>query len=261
MILKDSKPLRLVLAVAGSGMLLVGVVTAVAQSRRVGGGEPVAANVAYDGRFTFVRLRYAPAAGGYYFQRTPPWSHDYPAAERHFMKILNEISYLAPHLEESNIMALDDPELFKYPLAYMCEPGFWTMTDKEAASFRAYLEKGGFVIFDDFRRRDWDNFDVQMKRVLPQARFVQLDASNPIFHAFFEIDSLDIIPQFYDRGNPMFYGIFEDNDPAKRLMVMVNYNTDVSEFWEWSDTGIKPIDESNEAYKLGVNYLIYGLTH
>ena len=225
------------------------------------GGAPIEPNARYDGRFTFVRLRYGPPIP--FQSQRAAWSHDYPTGERHFMKILNEISYLAPHTEESNIVALDDPELFKFPLAYMAEPGRWVMTDKEAANFRAYLLKGGFVIFDDFRGGyDWSNFEGQMRRVLPEGQFMDLDASSPIFHSFFEINSLDIVPQFYDRGVvPVFRGIFEGNDPQKRMMVMVNYNTDISEYWEWSDTGFKPIDESNEAYKLGVNYVVYGMTH
>src|SRR5207253_7565910 len=136
-------------------------------------------NIPYDGKFTFVRLRYGPPTE--YVSQRIPWSHDYPAGEQHFMKILNEITYLAPHTDETNILSLDDPELFKYPVAYMCEPGFWTMTEQEAATFRAYLRKGGFVIFDDFseRRGGWGNFETQMLRVLPAARFVDLDAPDP----------------------------------------------------------------------------------
>ena len=76
-----------------------------------------------------------------------------------------------------------------------------------------------------------------MKRVLPEGRFVDLDASHPIFHSFFEINRLDIIPQAYIAGTPMFRGLFEDNDPRKRLQMIVNYNTDVSQFWEWSGHG------------------------
>ena len=250
----------LVLGVIAVVVIAAAAATSFAQ-RGLGGGSgaPIEPNAKYDGRFTFVRLRYGPPIP--YQSQRAAWSHDYPSGERHFMKILNEISYLAPHTDESNILALDDPELFKYPLAYMCEPGRWVMTDKEAVSFRAYLLKGGFVIFDDFRGYDWNNFDEQMHRVLPEAQFVELDAASPLFHSFFEINDLNIVPQYYDRGKPAFLGIFEDNDPKKRLMVMVNYNTDISEYWEWSDTGFKPIDESNEAYKLGVNYIMYGMTH
>jgi hypothetical protein len=189
------------------------------------------------------------------------WSHDYPTGEQHFMKLLNGLSYLGPRTEETNIYALDDPELFKYPLAYLCEPLAWTMTDREAVMFRAYLQKGGFLIVDDFRWYGWDNFEQQMHRVLPDARIVDLDASHPIFHSFFEIDNLSDLPNYYDLGDPIFRGIFQDNDPKKPLMVIINYNTDISEYWEWSDTGLRPLDESNEAYKLGVNYIMYGMTH
>jgi hypothetical protein len=90
---------------------------------------------------------------------------------------------------------------------------------------------------------------------------VDPEPSHPVFHSFFEIDSFDIVPQFYDEGRPIFRGVFEDNDPTKRLMVMINFNTDVSNYWEFSGIGLQPIDESNEAYKLGVNYIIYGMTH
>ena len=251
--------------VTALAVLLAGVAGALAQRRggRGGfgrfGGEEVLPNPKYDGRFTFVRLRYGPNVG--FVSQQIRWSHDYPTGERHFMKILNELSYLNAHTEETSIYALDDEELFKYPVAYLCEPGDWTMTDREAATFRAYLQKGGFLIIDDFRFQHWGNFEQQMRRILPQAQFFDLDASNPIFHSFFEINDLHIVKNYYDPGEPIFRAIYEDNDPSKRLMVMINYNTDISEFWEWSDTGFKPIDESNEAYKIGVNYVIYGMTH
>jgi hypothetical protein len=222
-------------------------------------------NVSYDGKFTFVRLRYGPPTA--YVGQSVPWSHDYPTGERHFMKIMNEVSYLSPHLDETNILAFDDPELAKYPVAYLCEPGDWVMTDGEAAAMRAYLLKGGFLIVDDFRYFAWGQFEEQMRRILPTAQFIDLEATNPIFHSFFEINSFDEIPNYYDQqynfngGRPVFRAIYQDNDPTKRMLVMINYNTDISEFWEFSDTGFKPIDESNEAYKLGVNYVMYGMTH
>jgi hypothetical protein len=250
-------------------VLMATAATAIAQrGGGFGGGgyrgrsEPIRPNAPYDGQFTFVRLRYGPPTQ--FVSQRIPWSHDYPAGEQHFMKILNELSLLHPRTDETDIIGFDDPQLFKYPVAYMAEPGFLTLTDEETTRFREYLLKGGFVIFDDFaeRRGGWYNFEAQMLRVLPGARFVDLDATHPIFHAFFEIDNLDIIPQFYDTDvRPIFRGIYEDNDPAKRLLAMVNFDTDISEFWEFSDSGLKPIDESNEAYKLGVNYIIYGLTH
>jgi hypothetical protein len=250
-------------------LILASMTTGMAQ-RRGFNSTPVpfspAPNQAYDGRFSFARLTYVSGPGGYYYRGLPAWAHGYPKAEGNLMKIMNEVSLLGRHVDEAAAVALDDPQLCKYPVAYMTEAGYWTMTDQEAAGFRAYLEKGGFVIFDDFRGDfrgggGWDNFESNMTRVIPGARFLDMDGAHPIFHAFFEIASLDIIPQDYDRGRPILRGLFEGNDPGKRLMAMVNFNTDVSNFWEFSGTGLRPIDESNEAYKLGVNYIIYGMTH
>ena len=226
-------------------------------------------NIPYDGRFTFVRISYETAPGGYWAGGRPSWSHGYPLAERNLMKIMNELSYLGAHDEEINTLALDDPALARYPIAYIIEVGWWTLTDREAAALRAYILKGGFVIVDDFKMPGWrgiegggwEPFAENMKRVLPEARFVEMQATHPIFHAFFEINALDNFPQAYNSGQPIFRGIFEDNDPNKRLQVIVNYNTDISQYWEWSGRGLRPFDQTNEAYKLGVNYLVYGLTH
>ena len=251
-------------------LVLASVATTLAQRRggfgggggRGGGGRnrraAIVPNTPYDGRFTFVRVRYGADYG--FASQGLPWSHDYPTGEEHFMKILDEVSYLNPHTAESDILAFDSPELFKYPVAYLCEPGSWVMTDQEAASLRSYLQKGGFLIVDDFRYQHWGNFETQMLRALPEARIFDLDLASQIFHSFFEVKTLDV-PQYYDPPPAIFRAIYENNDPARRIMVMINYNTDISEYWEFSDTGFKPIDESNEAYKLGVNYIIYGMTH
>lgn len=223
-------------------------------------------NVPYDARFVFARLRYSfssdPAFGlrGGGFNREPPWQHDYPRAERNLMHIVSEITTMRPYSEGGNIIDIGSPELMKFPVAYMSEPGFWSMNDQETENLRNYLRKGGFIIFDDFGGSHWQNFALQMQRVLPEGRVVRLEASHPIFHSFFEIDSLDDLHPSY-RGQPQFFGIFEDNDPGKRLMVVVNYNNDIGENWEYSDTGFVPVDISNEAYQFGVNYVVYALTH
>ena len=261
---------RVLLGVAG------GVAIAVSAFAQFGGPRGPfreRPNIAYDGQFTFVRLKYTTAPGGYWYGGWPAWGHGYPISEQNLMNIMNEVSYLNPHVEEINALTLDDPNLFKYPIPYIIEVDWWAMTDSEAAALRTYLQKGGFLIVDDFKPRrfrggyggdfgsGWEVFEAQMKRVLPGGKFVDLDASHPIFHSFFEIDRLDIIPQAYIAGRPQFKGLFEDNDPHKRLQIMVNYNTDISQFWEWSGTGLRPIDDTNEAYKLGVNYVVYGIVH
>lgn len=213
----------------------------------------------YDGRFTFVRLRFDAAGPGMGY--TPPWAHDYPRAERNLMRILEFATLLAPRTDGGNIFAADDPELTKYPLAYMCEPGFWTQSDEQAAALRAWLLKGGFLIVDDFRGGDIYNFEREIQRVLPGAQLIELEVSHPIFNSFFTIEALDLAPPTYRRFTPAYYGIFEDNDPMGRLLAVVNYNNDIGDYWEFSDTGWLPVDVSNEAYKLGVNYIMYAMTH
>ena len=243
---------------------------ALAQRRYFGreGRDPEVHSAPYDGRFTFARLKYTTAPGGYWYQGMPSWAHGYPLSEDNLMRIMNEVTTLAARTDAFNVFALDDPALSKYPFAYITEAGWWTMTDQEAAAFRAYLQKGGFVVFDDFKLAGtfglgggWEPFEKNMQRLLPGVKFFDMQPSHPIFHSFFEIDSLDDFPQAYNFGTPVFRGVFEDNDPTKRLLAIVNYNTDISQYWEWSGRGLRPFDETNEAYKLGVNYVIYALTH
>jgi hypothetical protein len=221
-----------------------------------------AGNTPYDGRFTFARIMYR--GGG----RGAGWAHDYPRAESHFMRIMRSITTIRPFLESgpiigSNLLALDDPELMKYPVSYLSEPGGWFPNDKEAEGLRNYLLKGGFVIFDDFdggsMDRDWYQFVEQMRRVMPRHKLVEVPKSHPIFDSFFKIDT-DKLVSYGSGGTPQYWGIYQDNDPKKRLMVIVNFNQDMGDYWEWSDRGFN-VAPTNEAYKLGVNYIIYALTH
>lgn len=224
---------------------------------RVSEPEP---NAVYDGRFTFARIMYDVGFGNtIMIGQQIPWSHDYPTGERNFTQMLKELSTVRARNTESVILALNDPELFKYPVAYMAEPGYWRPNDAEVAALRAYLLKGGFFIFDDMQARQWQNLEGQMRRVLPDARWVVLTAEHPIFDSFYRISSLEDLPGAYD-GETRYMGIFENNDPSKRLMVIANHNNDISEFWEWAATGYFPIDLSNEAFKLGINYIVYALT-
>lgn len=257
-------------ALAGSVMLGVGSADAPVSAS----GTPLAAaeaaaqagNTPYDGRFTFVRIRFGGrglTSGSFRGRgRQPGWAHDFPRAERNFMNIIRETTLIRPYMDGGNIFDTDDPELTRFPLAYISEPGGWFPTDEEILGLQNYLLKGGFMIADDFRGGDWYNFDAQMKKVIPGSQFVQLDETHPIFDSFFRIESLEtLLPPYSRGGKPVYLGLHEDNDPEKRLMVIANYNNDIGEYWEFSDVGWYPIDLSNEAYKLGVNYLIYAMTH
>lgn len=212
-------------------------------------------NIAYDGRFTFVRLRYTVYGHS-------GWSFDYPAMERNFMTIVNELTTIKPHMQASNILTMDDPALFKYPIAYLSEPGYWIPSESEAAGLRNWIAKGGFLIVDDFYFGQWDNFERSMRLVLPHARIERLDLSHPIFDSFFRITTLDGMSHPSDsRATAVYLGIYEDNDPTRRLIAIINYNNDIGDYMEWSGEGWYPVDMSNDAYKLATNYIVYGLTH
>lgn len=229
-------------------------------------------NPPYDGRFTFARIRYR----GYEHwagREGPGWSHDYPDAEENFSKILRDVTDVHPFIEAgpivgSALVALDDPALFKYPVSYMSEPGGWHPNDKELAGLRAYLLKGGFMIFDDFRegwrgQYDWTNLRQVFAQALPNAHWIELTGKEPIFHSFFDVDLAKAVnsTSAYGTRPPSYWGVYEDNDPKKRLIVIANVDDDIGESWQWSASGFIPIASSNETYKLGVNYIIYALTH
>jgi hypothetical protein len=259
------------MSLAGTGLrllaatVLVGTTTAPAAFDERRPAEGLDLDAPYDGLYHFVRVRYGGGDGfGLGFgnrRRDATWSHDYPRAEHNFLKIVREATLVPALVEGSNVFALDDPELFMYPAAYLVEPGFWQPSDEEARALGEYLEKGGFLIVDDFRGDyELDNLRAQLRRVLPDGNMVLVEDSDAIFDSFFRVTPQEVVPP-YGGLPPLWYGIYEDNDPGRRLQVIINHNNDMAEYWEYSDFGFYPIDLSNEAYKLGVNYVVYALTH
>jgi hypothetical protein len=243
--------------------LLTYVAAVSAQSDGEGWGRR---DLAYDGQFTFVRLRWRAGRFGVTPRGMDPnsWIHEFPRAEQNLMSILRQFTHIDAKNDGSLVLTLDDPKLFRYPIAMMWEPGYWVMTDKEAARLQEYLLKGGFLIFNDFELDQWDNFEAQMRRVMPNGRWIKLDGSHPVFGTLFRLEQIDFPhPRNHHLFGfrPQYYGLFEDNDPTGRMMAIANYNTNLAEYWQMAGTGFMPIDSSNEAFKLGVNYMLYGLTH
>jgi hypothetical protein len=220
-------------------------------------------NVPYDGRFTFARIRYNRGFGR---RGGGGWAADYPLMEQNLTEMLTEITAMNPHTTGSNVHDLDDPELLKYPVSYLSEPGYWYPTDAEVRGLQEYLAKGGFLIVDDFHfDNEWWVFETAMRKVLPDARIDRLDISHPVFNSFFNIKSLHVpYPgNLGERGlYGEFFGIHEDNDTSKRLKVVINYNMDVGDYVEWAQSSRSySFEPTNEAYKFMINYLMYGLTH
>jgi hypothetical protein len=249
-------------------VLILALACATAVSAQPRSGNWGQTRAAYDGRFTFVRLRWRSGSsartGVSGINNNNFYLHEFPLAEQNFMAILKDVTLVDARTDGSLILTLDDPQLFKYPIAVMWEPGFWRMSDDEAESFRAYLLKGGFVVFHDFELDQWDNFEAQMLRVLPNARWIELDETDRIFDSFFRLRTIYFPhpPQHHLYGfRTKYFGLFEDNDRTRRLMAIANHNTNLAEYWQWLGQGLFPVDSSNEAFKLGVNYMMYGLTH
>jgi hypothetical protein len=215
-------------------------------------------NPAYDGRFTFTRVRYqGPGFRGF---GASTWSHDYPDADRNMHRILEFLTSIRVHSDGTNVYTLDDPEIFRHPILYLSEPGYWSATDGQLAKLREYLLKGGFLIFDDFEDEQWLNMESNVKRALPEREFIEIGGEHPVFRSLLKIENI-YVPHPFVRSKPRYMGIFEDDDPKKRMLVLANHNSDLAEYWEWSAQGFFPVDITNEAYALGVNYFIYGLTH
>ena len=248
------------------GVLVIAALAAFplhAQFGRRGRGDfegRVMPNVPYDGRFTFARIRYDRwYTDQHITNEGPGWMHDYPWAEQNLMAIMKEVTILRPYMDGGNIFRLDDPNLMKYPVAYLSEPGWWELSESEITGLRNYLSKGGFLIIDDFQNNalyNWARMETDFRRALPELVWRRIEPTHPVFDTFFGI----VEPEKVLQDPIQFYGLFEDNDPAKRLLVVTNFMADLGENWQFSGQGFYPIDVTNEAYKLGVNYLIYGLT-
>lgn len=248
-------------------MMALGCIASGANAQRcdmnagVGGNrvQGVYPNAPYDGKFIFARIAYGTSMGGRFGRGEPPWHHDYNEAEQHFTKLLINLTKVKAHTTQSSVFTLDDPELMRFPIAYMSEPGFWSPNEAEVLGLRNYLKKGGFIIFDDFFGNQINQLVYSMERVLPGMRLIEIPTNHPIFDSFYRVKTFEFYHS-YQCIKSEFYGIFEDNDPKKRLMVVINYNTDLGDYMEWSDAGLWPVNLTNDAYKFMMNYVIYGLT-
>jgi hypothetical protein len=224
--------------------------------------QRVPVNPGYGASFVFTRIRYHSAYSRGRGRRGggSAWSHDYPRADWHLSTLLTELTFIRAETDGTNVLELDDPELFKYPVAYISEPGDWGMTDEQAERLREYVLKGGFLIFDDFEGRQFENMAEQLRRALPEYTPVQIGIDHPIFHSFFSMEDI-YFPHPLVNVTPIYWGLFEDNDPEKRMLAIINHNNDIAEYWEWSADGWFPVDITNDAYKLGINYITFAMTH
>jgi hypothetical protein len=232
--------------------------------------NPLMRNVPYDGHTLIARIwysgyfAYCAASAPYGNEFSVGWAHDFPHPEENVAKMVNGLSTAKVHVS-ANIFRFDDPLLGRFPVAYLTEPGGWFPNKSEAAAARSYLLKGGFLIIDDWRGPSaTTNALAALKAIFPELRPIVVPESHPLFNSFFQIRNASTLLRNQNRGyggTAEFWGYFENNDPNGRLMVICDVNEDIKDYWVWSSTGRDAIDVSNEAYKIGINYILYTLTH
>lgn len=232
------------------------------------GPTAVAANAA-DPRheFYFTRAQYTGIGRGW--RGRGAWSTDFPEADVHFVYGVRRLSYVDAY-QLDNPVRLDDPELRRYPFLYAVEVGHMALTDAEVEGLRSYLEAGGFFVVDDFwGPYEWENFEYNMRRVLPGRPIVDITLDHPLYSSFYQIDEVVQVPNVWNgrRGGPTaecygctpaVRGILDDDG---RLMVLIHFNTDLGDAWEWADDPLYPIRYSTYAYQVGVNMIIYAMSH
>lgn len=200
------------------------------------------------------------------------WATDYPASDCKFMWGVDRLTGVRVYRKSPHSVRVMDPELFKYPYLYAVEVGRgMDLSAEEAAQLREYLLRGGFLHIDDFwGLREKANFEYQMNKIFPDRPIERLPLSHEVFHNFFDVQQVMQIPNYrnacaggrtweaQDDIEPAIFGISDDSG---RLMVVVTYNSDLGDAWEWMDLSCYPAAVSGQAYRMGVNFIIQAMTH
>ncbi len=208
----------------------------------------------------FVRIRYDTQAGGGRFFGGEAWAHDFPTAEENFYIALERTTSI--HVEAPYVvLELSDDRIFEYPVIYLCEPGYWNPTPEDVENLNAYLERGGFILFDDFRGEyEWMHLYEQMQAVLPGKEPQLLDSEHPVWSIYFDIDPVaapSLVRGFQgSREADQYYGYF---DGEGRLMALANHNQDIGDGWEYPNIDFE--NASTVSFQMGINFVIYALTH
>jgi hypothetical protein len=197
------------------------------------------------------------------------WTNDYPRADRHFLLAIRRLLRLQVRSVEQPV-SLDDPDdVFNYPWLYAVFVGEWNLTDPEAQILREYLLRGGFLMCDDFwGTRDWEVFARSIKRVFPDRPVVEIANQDAIFHTVYNLDERYQVPGEWSIHSGVPYrndgytahwrGIYDDRG---RLMVAIAFNSDLGDSWEWADDSDYPEEYSALGIRIGVNYIVYSMTH
>lgn len=223
----------------------------------------------YDiaGEFAFVRIRYdSYYSDGWY---GGPWQTDFPAADENFLRGVARLTNIRVTTQPI-VLRFDDPQIFDYPFLYALEMGRnggLSLSVTERENLREYLLRGGFLLIDDFwGDQQWDAFYRDFSQIFPDREIVELQPGHEIYRTYYDIEGAQMIP---GRGGRQGFGQAGINiasnhailDDEGRVMVLINWNSDMGDGWEHTYDQWYPTQYSNSAYQLGINYLIYSLTH
>jgi hypothetical protein len=225
-------------------------------------------------QWTFVRVKYTPTTGDLAMRTRfgfwdDPWAIDAPAAEQNLSRRVQTAT--AIEVGEPLVMALDDPRLWQYPWLYLVEPSNLVLSDDEAATLREFLLRGGTLTLDDFHGSfEWELTVRQMAKIFPDREIVDLPPTHPIFTCFYQLDRYPQVPGLgsFFNGRTWEKGGFTARlrailDDSGRPMVLINWNTDMGDGWEWSNAADYPgyVKFTAQAYRMQINEIIYSLTH
>jgi len=223
-------------------------------------------------QWRFVRIKYHYVTEGTRIQdefNGEPWLIDGPAAEQNLSRRIKTATSI--DVQDPTVLTLDDPRLFTYPWIYFVEPGNLKLTDSDVKTLREFLLRGGTATFDDFHGPfEWEHFAGEIKKVFPDREIVEIPKDHPVFSCFYKIDQY---PQVAGLGSFMAGRSWEKGgyvshlrtifDDTNRPMLFINWNTDMGDGWEWSNAEDYPgyIKYTSMAYRMGINEVVYALTH
>jgi hypothetical protein len=266
------------------GLFLLGLSATFAWQRRNrsfgrGGYGDSAAAIPPDANekteFVYARLMYPSAGrrgfggfGGYGGRGGGSWATDFPKSDRQFLQGVRRLTRIQTRSME-HVVDLDTDDIFNYPFIYAVEVGQWYLSDAQAAKLREYLLRGGFLMTDDFHGTyEWEVFMASMSRVFPDRPVVEIENKDAIFHVLYDLDERFQVPGLaalyggvtYERDGieARWRAIYDDKG---RIMVAICHNMDLGDAWEWADDPGYPERYASLAYRIGVNYIAYSMTH
>jgi len=187
------------------------------------------------------------------------WSHNYPSSDENFNGFILGATGINVEVPSYRIVELGSEEVFDYPFAYVSEPGEMELTEQEVENLRQFVERGGFILMDDFDGpQQLGNMRAQVRRAFPDRNFLPLDPGHRIFSMHFNLDDLNGMSFYVPGGNIVYYGMLNDDGD---VAIAAGYNNDLANFWDWYDEAQMPLKPAADAFRLGINFVVWSMTH